>query len=331
MRTLLLGMTGMSLLLAACAPRVQTTVDPVNLPAATDFGPHQSPIEWWYVSSYLPAEGLAFHWAQFQVLTSQVPFPIMVSHLAITDLKTGKVNFIEQQPSLGGGSASFPPLKLSSGGGWTYAQRGSDPQSPFTLNAGPIQLNLTPLKSPVIHPPGYSGTPETGLLYYQGITRLSLQGKINGQDVKGLAWMDHQWGNQRAGQASLWDWMSIQMNGGEDLMLYRVKTPAGKVVQTIGSIVDAAGHARAAQNVVMEPGRVWTSASGRDYILSWHIKADEFDLNVEAVNDAQELLSQTTRIAYWEGPIKVSGTWRGQTQEGHGMMELVAGTLDSGK
>lgn len=282
------------------------------------------------MSSYLPEEGLAFHWAQFQVKRPSLPLPILISHLAVTDLRTGKVDFTEQSPGIGKGQVTYPPLSIDSGG-WTFKQQTNEPLSVFALNAGPLRLTLTPLKNPVMHPPGFSGSPETGLLYYQGITRLALAGQVNGRDVQGLAWLDHQWGNQTAGQGAVWDWMSIQLSGGEDLMVYRVKTPAGQVVQTIGSIVDEAGVARAATNLTLEPGRVWKGTQGREYVLSWRIKADEFDLSVEAVNDAQELLSKSTRIAYWEGPIKVSGLWRGQSETGHGMMELVAGTLVEGK
>lgn len=312
-------------LLSACAP-TQTTFDPRVPPLATDLGPHNNLMEWWYVSGSLPEEGLAFHWAQFQVRPQGVPLPIMISHVAVTDLATGKVTFIEKNPAIGSGSASFPPLKLTNGD-WTFQQD----NTAFALNAGPINVRLTPQKGPVIHPPGYSGSPETGYLYYQGITRLALDGQINGRTVKGEAWLDHQWGNQIPGQAALWDWMALQLAGGEELMVYRVRTPAGKVTQLVGSIVDKAGVARAATNLTLEPGRTWTGTDGRVYTLSWRAKADEFDLTVDAVRDEQELLSRSTNIAYWEGPVKVSGTWRGQPDTGKGMMELVGGTLGGGR
>lgn len=117
------------------------------------------------------------------------------------------------------------------------------------------------------------------------------------------------------------------MQNGDDLMLYRVTTMDGQPVQTFGSIVDKEGRARAAGNVSMTPGRTWTSATGPQYVLSWQIKADEFDLIVNAVNDPQELLSYGARVAYWEGPIHAQGTWQGQPATGQGMMELVAGEL----
>lgn len=322
MRLLLFGLTG--LLLSACAPRLAPSFDPRTQPSATDFGPHGDLMEWWYVSSYLPDQKLAFHWAQFKLELPQYPLPFLVSHVAVTDLNTGKVQFIEHNPSLSSGKISYPPLKINDGT-WTFQQS----ETAFDLQAGPLALKLTPQKPPVIHPPGYSGVPETtGAMYYQSITRLALTGNINHQPVAGTAWLDHQWGNMAAGRKASWDWISLHLADGEDLMLYRVRTPDGKIVQTFGSIVDQQGIAHAAGNLQMQPGRVWTSPSERSYVLTWHVWAEEFDLKVSAIHDSQELLSQSSNVAYWEGPIEAQGTWRGQPASGTGMMELVSGSLN---
>ena len=130
-----------------------------------------------------------------------------------------------------------------------------------------------------------------------------------------------------AGKQARWDWMRVHMQSGDDLMLYRVTTMDGQPVQTFGSIVDEEGRVRAAGNVSMMPGRTWTSATGRQYVLSWQVKADEFDLKVNVVNDPQELFSYGTRVAYWAGPVHAQGTWQGQPATGQDMMELVVGGL----
>ncbi|WP_230288714.1 lipocalin-like domain-containing protein [Deinococcus sp. 14RED07] len=219
-----------ALLLSGCAP-VQTTVNPAVLPAATDFGTHENPMEWWYVSSYLPGEGLALHWAQFRVRDPRVPFPVFISHVAVTDLRSGQVTFLEQSPDTG--EVAFPPLRIRQGA-WTLTQAGPQPTAPMTLKAGPLDLTLTPVKGPVLHPPGFSGSADTGVLFYQGITRLTLTGSVNGRAVQGEAWLDHQWGNQIPGQTALWDWFSVQLDGGRDLMVYRVRRLDGTVAQLIG-------------------------------------------------------------------------------------------------
>lgn len=317
------------LLLIGCAPRLKPSFNPAVQPSATDFGPHGDPLEWWYLSGYLPEEKLAFHWAQFKVSPANIPTDVFLSHVAITDLTTGKVTFLEQQdnPSqgIGAGKVSYPPLKLQDGN-WTFTQ---GKNNFFTLNAGPLKLKLAAQKPPVIHPPGYSGVPEiTGGMYYQSITRLNMTGSIGQRPVKGVVWLDHQWGNMSVGKKALWDWMSIHMDNGEDLMIYRVLTAKGKQVQLLGSIVDQKGVARPATNIRMTPGRTWTSKTGRTYVLDWKIQADEFDLAVQALNDEQELLGKSTKIVYWEGPIQAKGTWRQQSVTGTGMMELVSGLTD---
>lgn len=311
-----------ALLLSGCAP-VQTTVNPAVLPAATDFGAHENPMEWWYVSSYLPGEGLALHWAQFRVRDPRVPFPVFISHVAVTDLRSGQVTFLEQSPDTG--EVAFPPLRIRQGA-WTLTQAGPQPTAPMTLKAGPLDLTLTPVKGPVLHPPGFSGSADTGVLFYQGITRLTLTGSVNGRAVQGEAWLDHQWGNQIPGQTALWDWFSVQLDGGRDLMVYRVRRLDGTVAQLIGSVVEPDGSVRAVKGLRAVPGEEWISPQGRKYTLGWQLVSDEFDLSVRAVRREQELLSRSTRIAYWEGPIEVSGVWAGEQARGTGMMELVSGT-----
>ncbi|ASN81305.1 lipocalin family protein [Deinococcus ficus] len=312
----------LALLLAACAPVIESNLDTARLPAATEFGPHNHRLEWWYLSSALPEEGLAFHWAIFRVLSPDLPVPGFFSNVMVTDLKTGQVTFQELKPGLG--TASFPPLNLGHGG-WTLTQ--DTVNAPFKLEAGPLKLRLTPAKAPMIHPPGFSGAPETGFMAYQGITRLNFTGEVAGRPVQGQAWFDHQWGTQVPGRSGVWDWFSIQLDNGQDVMVYRTRTPDGRVVQVIASIVDAQGVARAATNVTLEPAAEWTGRTGYRYPQSWRLKADEFDLTVQAVRAEQELLSQTTRIAYWEGAVQVTGTFQGGLAAGQGMMEIVGGTL----
>ncbi|GAA4021146.1 lipocalin family protein [Deinococcus rubellus] len=308
-------------LLTACVPRA-VAFDPARIPDPAALGPNNAATEWWYVSGYLPDTQQAFHWAQFKVNYKGIPY--FAAHLAITDLNTGKLTFLEEGRQ--DAKFSFPPLSVRQGD-WTLTQSANTPAAPFDLKAGPLQLTLTPEKGPVVHPPGYSGTPETGQLYYQSVTRLNVSGTIDGQPARGLAWLDHQWGDQQPGRNALWDWFGVHLSDGSDLMLYRVKTLDGTVVQLAGSEVGVDGVARAVGNVTMTPQRQWTSPSGRTYTLDWKVKSDRGDLTLKAVHDDQELLSKTTSIAYWEGPITGSGTWGSAPVTVLGMGEFVGGVL----
>jgi predicted secreted hydrolase len=318
-RTLLLLLT--PLLMTACIPQARA-FDPATMPDPRALGPNNAATEWWYVSGYLPGTRQAFHWAQFKVNYQGIPY--FASHLAVTDLNAGTLSFQEERRQ--DATFAFPPLKVHQGD-WTLTQTGSADTAPFTLNAGPLQLTLTPQKGPVVHPPGYSGTAEVGRLYYQSVTRLALSGTIAGQPASGIAWFDHQWGDQTPGQAALWDWFGVHLSSGSDLMLYRVKTPAGKVVQLAGSEVGADGVAREVSGLTMTPQRTWVSPSGRTYVLDWTVASERGTLTLKAVRDQQELLSKSTSVAYWEGAVQGDGTWGGNAVKAEGMGEFVGGAL----
>ena len=322
------------LLLTACLPPA-VAFQPGRVLDPAALGPNNAATEWWYVSGYLPETRQAFHWAQFKVNYRGVPY--YAAHIAVTDLNTGKVTFLEQGQQ--DAAFSFPPLKVRQAD-WNLIQSASTPTAPFALKAGPLlgqssahedawtlDLTLTPQKGPVVHPPGYSGTPETGQLYYQSITRLGLAGSIAGQPARGVAWLDHQWGDQTPGRSALWDWFGLHLSDGSDLMLYRVRTLDGRVAQLAGSEVGADGVAREVKNLSMTPGRVWTSPSGRRYILDWTIASERGTLSMHAVHDEQELLSKTTSVAYWEGPEEGTGQWGGAAVTAQGMGEFVGGPL----
>ncbi|CAM4113492.1 lipocalin family protein [Deinococcus marmoris] len=313
-----------ALLFTACVP-APTAFDPANLPAAGDLGARNAATEWWYVSGVLPDSGLAFHWAQFKVNYRGLPYH--ASHIAITDLKNNKLYFVEN----GDQSATFgfPPLSLSQGD-WKLVQEAGN-NGPFKLTAGPLNLTLTPAKIPVVHPPGYSGTAETGRMYYQSITRLNVGGTIQvGEETRqagGQAWLDHQWGDQQPGAAVKWDWFGLHLSDGSDLMLYRVRNARDEVVQVAASLISPEGVAREVGGVTMTPGRVWKSPSGRDYTLSWKVSGENLSLDLNPLRDDQELLSKTTSVAYWEGAVSGTGTLNGQAITASGMGEFVGGVL----
>ncbi len=309
------------LLMTACIPQARA-FDPANMLDPRALGPNNSATEWWYVSGYLPETKQAFHWAQFKVNYNGIPY--FASHLAVTDLNTDTLNFQEERRQ--DATFAFPPLKVAHGD-WTFTQTASTDTAPYTLNAGPLQLILTPQKAPVVHPPGFSGTAEVGRLYYQSVTRLALSGTIAGKPASGIAWFDHQWGDQTPGQAALWDWFGVHLSNGSDLMLYRVKTLDGRVVQLAGSEVGSDGVAREVKNVTMTPAREWVSPSGRKYVLDWAVASDRGTLTLKAVRDNQELLSNSTSVAYWEGAVQGDGTWGGAAVQAEGMGEFVGGAL----
>jgi len=120
------------------------------------------------------------------------------------------------------------------------------------------------------------------------------------------AFFTHQLGADQTG----WDWFSLQLDDGSDLMLFRLRRKDGTADPfSAGTYVDPQGRARhlAARDFTLQPGRKW-----RQYPVEWTIRVPglHLDLAVTTPLDEQELTSAKTG-AYWEGAIAVSGSQRG--------------------
>jgi len=245
------------------------------------------------------------------------------AHLALTDLRTGERRFLEasDQDLLGprGRAEPGPRLEVS---GFRFLREGTG----FRLLAEGVDLLFLPLKPPVVHPPGYSGTEETGRMYYQSHTRARAQGRVLGERAEGEAWLDHQWGEQLSGLSATWDWFGLHLSDGSELMAYQVKDREGRVVQVLGSRVDPLGRAEAVE-LAFVPLEAWTSPSGRTYTLFWRLTGPELDLRLRPLFQEGEILSRTTRVAYWEGPVVGEGSFRGYSVQARGMGEFVAGAF----
>src|SRR3982751_2594208 len=90
-------------------------------------------------------------------------------------------------------------------------------------------------------------------------------------DITGLSWMDHEFGTSflEPGQTG-WDWFSIQLEDGRDLMIFQLRRSDGSVdprssgtlVQPDGTVVPVAFES----GFRLDAGRTWTSpASGARY------------------------------------------------------------------
>ncbi|MFN4070474.1 MAG: lipocalin family protein [Thermus caldifontis] len=318
----------LALLLSACAPLL-VGVDPQRLPNPRDWDPKPAPLEWWYASGWV--EPYAFHFAFFKAypppsfrilgLPGNLFGTFHAAHLALTDLRTGERVFLEVSDqdlwAPRGRAEPGPSLELA---GWRFYREGEG----FRLVAGPVDLAFFPRKPPVVHPPGYSGTEETGRMYYQSYTRAEALGRILGQEARGEAWLDHQWGEQLSGLSTTWDWISLHLSDGSELMAYQVKDAQGEVVQVLGSRVDPLGRVEGVELRFL-PLEAWKSPSGHTYTLAWRLVGPGLDLEVRPLFPEGEILSRTTRVAYWEGPVAGEGVLMGYPVRARGMGEFVAG------
>jgi predicted secreted hydrolase len=201
-----------------------------------------------------------------------------------------------------------------------------------------VRLRLRPEKPPVIH--GIDGVSQKAAgagraSHYISLTRLAASGEIEiggHQDaVEGSAWMDHEFFTHQLDEEQTgWDWFSIQLDDGTDLMLYRLRRVDGNADPfSAGTVVDARGDARhlAANAFTLQPaGRTWRSPrTGGDYPLAWRISVPSLDLSLDAATplDQQEIVSSHRSVpSYWEGAIRLSGRRGGRPVSGTGYLEM---------
>ncbi len=200
-----------------------------------------------------------------------------------------------------------------------------------------LDLKLTPSKSEVIH--GENGISQKGpsagnASHYYSLTRLESSGQIavDGEafEVAGLSWMDHEFGTSVLDDQQVgWDWFSIQLEDGRDLMLFEIRRQDGSIDQrSSGTLIEAGGHAIHLnyEDFSLAPGQMWRSSkSGASYPTAWKIDLPRYGLrlNVTAAFEAQELRTpESTGVTYWEGSVAIEGAAGDKKIRGRGYLEM---------
>lgn len=272
---------------------------------------------------------------------------LFLGHFAISDFESRRHRTWERLGRAGFGQAEAAEDRLHVRlGEWMLEM---DDDGRMTLRAlaegGGIDLRLTPAKPFVIH--GRDGVhqkaaEEGQASHYISFTRLATEGILHWDggdyEVTGLSWMDHEFGSDQLGREEIgWDWFALQLETGEDLMVYHLRRRDGTPnPHSLGSLVDPEGRREELGHgtYTIEHTGTWTSPiSGGTYPMGWTISlpSHEGELTVTPVFKEQEM--DTTRYTgayYWEGAVAVSGTWRGREVSGRGYVELVgyAGEFD---
>ena len=298
-----------------------------------DDGPHESNIEWWYFTGHLftsQGERYGFEYVVFRARTGGLEG--YVSHFAVTDNPRGAFHYDQRILEAEGvaGSAATLDLDLE---GWTM--RGEDGR--FALAAEMpgygVSLDVAATRPPVLHDgDGYIDYGNGTASWYYSWTRMDVSGTLRlGEDqryVTGEAWMDHQWGDFETYLSGGWDWFSIQLRDGTDLMLYLIRDPAGRPAIVDGSLVEPNGTVSvldAADFAVTANGEWTSSETGATYPSGWKIVLPRHDLELTATPSVldQELdTRRTTGVVYWEGEVIVDARRHGRPVAGLGYVEL---------
>jgi predicted secreted hydrolase len=122
-----------------------------------------------------------------------------------------------------------------------------------------------------------------------------------------------------------WDWFSLQLDDGRELMYFQIRREDGSVEPVSGGTVvarDGATRRLPAREVVLSVLYRWTSPhTGATYPARWRllVPGEGLDLLVEPEVADQEM---RTSFVYWEGAVRVSGRRRGRPVSGRGFVEL---------
>jgi len=261
-----------------------------------------------------------------------------MAHLAIGDFDGGVFRPYERfaRGALGLAGASPTTLNVWLEDWRATALRPDDPSSPVRLVAADgdvaLDLVLSPQRGPLLQ--GDEGLSQKGsqpgnASYYYSVTRWEAEGTLRVAaetlTVDGSAWMDREWSSSALEPGQIgWDWFSLQLDDGSDLMLYMMRRADGSVDSTSsGSWLSAAGqvHRLDSSDFAVVPTATWTSPDGIEYPSAWRLEVSALELELEVMPRlADQQLRGTFR--YWEGGVRATGTRGGQQISGRGFVEL---------
>jgi predicted secreted hydrolase len=180
------------------------------------------------------------------------------------------------------------------------------------------QLRLTSTRPLVLQgDKGFSQKSEQGQAsyyysqpFFQASGTLEIDGKPH--QVSGPAWLDREWSSQplTANQTG-WDWFSLHLDSGEQVMLYRMRQKDGEPYLT-GTWIDAQGQTQLlhARDIRLTPQDT-ANVAGRRMRVRWSIQITDKHLDI-VINALNPEAWMDLRIPYWEGPVRLSGSHAGQ-------------------
>jgi len=327
---------------------------PVQLPR--DLYAHRSvQTEWWYYTGHgktVSGKEFGFELVFFKRRTdldkfSLVPLrlfgnPIYFAHFAITDSDAKKFRYAHRKSVNGffdhpaSASENHFHLRL---GDWSLRESHAAHILRATIGSDVVfEATLKPTKKPILN-----GKAKNGVSFkdkgeasrYFSYTRMEMEGDIiwNGENehFEGSAWMDREFGTWTPTERQKgWDWFSVQLENGCELMCYQLRDSAGGISDfSSGTFVAENGEFTPLSNTdfTIEPTGYWKSSrTDAVYPSGWNLRVPKFnlDLKVTPVMQDQELDTRgTTMIVYWEGVCEVNGKLKSKEIEGRAYVELV--------
>jgi predicted secreted hydrolase len=245
-----------------------------------------------------------------------------MAHAALSDAAGGRLRTVErlQRGAMGLAGATAAPFAVWCGDVRADAAGGTPDlpivriRAPRVEDAG-YDLVLEPTRPVLLQGDGgYSrkgGDPANASTYYS-FTRLRTRGTVTVAGatipVEGWSWFDREWSTSALDPGTVgWDWLSLHLHDGGDVMLYRLRLADGGQSPWSKGVVRAADGSRtelgSADIRMTDLGR-WTSPAGGAYPAALRVVAAGRDLTIRPVLADQEWRGA---FRYWEGLVDAVG------------------------
>lgn len=272
--------------------------------------------EWWYVTGWI-GDAMGFQVTFFRARPEEQcdnpsafnPRQILFAHAALSDPRRGHLVHDERAARAG---LTLADAELGHTrvwiDDWSLAQEGERYLARVAGRDFDFDLVFTASGPPVLQGDrGFSrkGYRSQEASYYYSRPQLRVAGKIDGREVRGTAWLDHEWSSAYlAPEAEGWDWTGINLFDGGSLMAFRMRGRDG-------------GVHYAPPGTRFRVLRTWQSPrTGVRYPVSMEVNG----LRLEPLMDDQELDSRaSTGTIYWEGAVRAFAKDR---EVGRGYLEL---------
>jgi len=308
--------------------------------------------EWWYYTGNLLGKRdrpFGFQLTFFRVqLTPAAPVPdsawrthaLFFAHLAVSD--AARERFLVAEKS-GRGAKGIAGVSSNPSGvrvflhGWETVIREKTHRLRARSDRFGIDLKLVSQKPPVLH--GEEGLSRKGpapgqASYYYSLTRMGARGTLRVGpetfEVSGLSWMDHEFtSNVLSKEQEGWDWMSLQLSDGSELMVYVLRHKDGSLdPYSSGTLIrkDGTWVHLPKEAFVVRAASYWQSPRSKArYPSSWEVAVLPHSISLKVtprLKDQELITEQSTGVTYWEGSVRVAGTAAGRRVTGSGYVEL---------
>ena len=309
-----------------------------------DHYPHKDfKIEWWYLTANLTGENggrYGVHWTLFRQAMNANSDPggwqsnqTWMAHTAISTPQG--FSFSERFARGGIGQAGVSDQTAKPGfeawmDEWLWHSAKSSP-FPATLSANTdkarFQLSLSADNNWILQGEGgFSLKSEKGQAsYYYSQPFIDVQGLLWLEDspikVSGKGWLDREWSSQPlASDQAGWDWISLHLDNGSALMVYRLRHDSG-AHHLSGCWINKEGEKLVLQSkeislTPLEKTTIELSEGLKTLPLMWEISIPSLEIQLIAKAIRPNSWLDTT-FPYWEGPVEVQGS-----QQGSGYLEL---------